>query len=238
MDGNEDEGWWTWWNFYWSNSQALLGHWDNGAHYSGRGIEQGAASSTIWGKVCCEMIHGICKFWMGDPRNGLETYERGLRHHLEISGAQVLSWWHGIFAELLAVAGNAQEAVRHLNECSGSVGRGDMAGLPFVFRATALVATMKDEYGDATSEFHKGIEFAKQRQLLPEMSVTQLRYAECLHRKGDVAAALEQLGEAEKLFDDMGMTWWGTQAIGLRARIANGKPFVWFAPYVDGLPQV
>ena len=63
-----------------------------------------------------------------------------------------------------------------------------------------------------------------------------LRYAECLHKKGDLDAAREQLDQAEALFRDMGMDWWTAQAEGLCRRIDRGEPFKWFAPYVDGPP--
>ena len=49
-------------------------------------------------------------------------------------------------------------------------------------------------------------------------------------------AAREQLDQAGELFRDMGKDWWTEQAEGLRERIDRGKPFNWFAPYVDG-PQ-
>lgn len=238
MHGNEDEGWWTWWNFYRSNSQSMLGDWDNGAHYSRRGIEQGTASLNAWGKVCCQMIHGICRFWNGEPAKGLETYENGLQHHLEISGAQVLSWWHGILAELLIVAGKDKEAVRHLDESRVSVERGDVTGITFAFRAAGLIATMRGDYADAVKEFRKGIQFSKARTMLPDLSITQLRFAECLHKQGDLAGALEQVDEVKELFDGMAMNWWGRQASELRGRIEGGEKFVWFAPYARGFPSV
>ena len=68
--------------------------------------------------------------------------------------------------------------------------------------------------------------------------VPNFRYAECLHKKGDLDAAREQLDQAEALFRDMGMDWWTEQAEGLRGRIESGEPFKWFAPYVDGPPTV
>jgi hypothetical protein len=36
----------------------------------------------------------------------------------------------------------------------------------------------------------------------------------------------------------MDMAWWSEQAAGLRARVEGSKPFVWFAPYVDGPPKL
>ncbi len=71
---------------------------------------------------------------------------------------------------------------------------------------------------------------------LRDYSITHVRYAECLHKKGDLDAAREQLDQAEAPFRDMGMDWWTEQAQGLRGRIDSGQDFVWFAPYVDGPP--
>ncbi len=67
--------------------------------------------------------------------------------------------------------------------------------------------------------------------------VSHFRYAEILHKKGDLDAAREQLDQAEALFRDMGMDWWTEQAEGLRGRIDRGEPFRGFAPYVDGPPE-
>lgn len=238
MKGNQDDGWWTWWNFYRSNSKAILGHWHDGAHYSRTGIKQGIASSNIWGRVCCEMISGTCEFWIGEPKNGLETYERGLQMHLEVSGAQVLSWWHGILAELLFIGGRNADAIHHLEEGNAWVGKGDITGKSHILRTAALIATAADRHEDSDEAFHEGIDLATERGMLPDKAVTQLRYAECLHKRGQLSGALEQLSEAEKLFAEIGMIWWSEQAADLRARIEGGKPFVWFAPYVDGPPKL
>ena len=70
-----------------------------------------------------------------------------------------------------------------------------------------------------------------------DVPVPHFRYAECLHKQGDLEAAREQLDQAEALFRDMGMDWWTEQAEGLRGRIDRREEFVWFAPYVDGLPS-
>ncbi len=68
----------------------------------------------------------------------------------------------------------------------------------------------------------------------PGPAIGQIRYAECLHKKGELDAAWEHLDQAEALFRDMGLDWWRSQAEGLRGRIDRGEEFVWFAPYVDG----
>ncbi len=59
------------------------------------------------------------------------------------------------------------------------------------------------------------------------------------HRPCDAEyPAREQVDQAEALFRDMGMDWWTEQAEGLRGRIERVEQFVWFAPYVDGPPDV
>ena len=76
----------------------------------------------------------------------------------------------------------------------------------------------------ADEEFRRAIDFSLARGFCPEQSITHFRFAECLHKEGDLPAALEQLSEAEKLFAEMEMTWWGEQAAGLRARIEGASP--------------
>ena len=67
-----------------------------------------------------------------------------------------------------------------------------------------------------------------------ERAIAFFRYAECLHKKGDLDAAREQLDRAEALFRKMDMTWWAEQSEGLRGRLDRGEPLKWLAPYVDG----
>ena len=88
----------------------------------------------------------------------------------------------------------------------------------------------------AERHFQQSIGLAVERRTPPDLSITHFRYAECLHKKGDLNAAGEQLDQAATLFRDMGMDWWTMQAEGLRGRIDRGEPFKWFAPYVNGPP--
>ena len=51
----------------------------------------------------------------------------------------------------------------------------------------------------------EGARLAGERGERPYAALTHFRYAECLHKKGDLDAAREQLDQAEALFRDMGM---------------------------------
>lgn len=75
-------------------------------------------------------------------------------------------------------------------------------------------------------------------QRLPRAALSHFRFAECLHKKGDLSAALEQLGEAERLFREMRMVWWSEQAAAQRARMQGGRSFAWFVPYPEGPPSL
>ena len=105
-------------------------------------------------------------------------------------------------------------------------------------RALAIAAALDSppNWKQAERHFQQSIGLAVERRTPPDLSITHFRYAECLHKKGDLNAAREQLDQAEALFREMGMNWWTEQAEGLRGRIESGQEFVWFAPYVDGPP--
>ena len=238
MQGDENDGWWTWWYNYRSGCDFISGNWRAGAHYARLGIERGTVSSNHWGRIYCEFISGTCRFWLDEPAQGLETFERALQQHLEVSGGQVLSFWYGTSAELLAIAGKPREAAERSKHGEKCLGQGDVLGGSFVIRAAALLATANGDYEAADNEFRRGIAFCLQHDIRPQQAVTHFRLAECLQKKGDLPEALKQLGEAEKLFADMEMAWWSEQAEALRARIEDRRPFVWFAPYVDGPPKV
>ena len=72
----------------------------------------------------------------------------------------------------------------------------------------------------------------------PGPAIGQIRYAECLHKKGELDAAWEHLDRAEAQSRGMGLDWWRSQAEGQRGRIDRGEGFKGFAPYVDGPPTM
>ena len=94
----------------------------------------------------------------------------------------------------------------------------------------------KPDWTGAIESIDAAFAMGKSAQASPDLALTHFRYAECLHKIGDLDAAREQLHQAKALFRDMEMTWWLEHADALRQRIESGQPFVWFAPYVDGPP--
>ena len=67
----------------------------------------------------------------------------------------------------------------------------------------------------------ESIRIAQEQGIGTQLVFTHFRYAEILHKKGDLDAARDQLEQAEEL----------------RERIDRGEPSRGLAPYVDGPPE-
>ncbi|MEE8434254.1 MAG: hypothetical protein V3S64_05650 [bacterium] len=76
-------------------------------------------------------------------------------------------------------------------------------------------------------------DMAKASGARPDLGITHFRYAEILHKKGDLNAAQEQLAKATTLFREMEMIWWLEQAKTLRRRLERGDTWKGFAPYAE-----
>ncbi len=136
------------------------------------------------------------------------------------------------------MAGMSEEAVTYANKVFQFSESGERVGETTAERALAIAAAQRDhsDWDKAREHLGEAIRMAKERDERPILAISHFRYAECMHKKGDLDAAREQLDQAEALFRDMGMDWWRSQAEGLRGRIDGREKFVWFAPYVDGPP--
>ncbi len=86
---------------------------------------------------------------------------------------------------------------------------------------TAALNSPPDWKG-ADTHMGESIRLSRERGERPFLAVTHFRYAECLHKKGDLDAAREHLEQAEALFREMGMDWWMEQAEELGKRLDVG----------------
>ena len=104
------------------------------------------------------------------------------------------------------------------------------------YRAFTIAAALGDlpDWDRARKQFRQTVRLAAKWEARPDLAVTHFRFAEILHKKGDLDAAREQLDQAAALFADMEMTWWSEQAKKLRGRIKAGEPWRGFAPYLNG----
>jgi predicted ATPase/class 3 adenylate cyclase len=179
-------------------------------------------------------------FYLGRGMQAVQSLKIALLR-LESSGCnfgRVLN--HAMLADSSAVAGLAESARDSAERSMEGTKLGQGFGLEVAHcaRALATAQTIPADWQGAEADIQRALGICEVSGKRPYTAITHFRYAEILHKKGDLDRALAQLAEAEKLFAEMEMTWWSGQAAGLRARIEGGKPFVWFAPYVDGPPKL
>ena len=176
----------------------------------------------------------------GDARIGIREVKSAIDAH-EASEVKLLYFSkYAYLSEALCLSGNVDEAIRVAGIAISGKEYGDVFAAVIAQRAMASAIAMKPDpnWSEVEDHFGEGREFAQRSGQLPNLAINLFRNSECLHKKGDLDAALEQLDQSEALFRDLGMDWWTEQAEGSRGRIDSGQEFVWFAPYVDGPPSV
>jgi tetratricopeptide (TPR) repeat protein len=183
---------------------------------------------------------GYATFMQGELEYGLSMLETVLRNQHVSRTPAGSSLNTGLMAEACFIAGHLSDGIKRYQDTLEHARRRDRVGLPVARRAMAIGLSQQNEppWHDVEREIDASLNLAEEFGQRPDLAITRFRYAEILHKKGDLPAALEQLSEAEKLFAEMEMTWWSGQAAALRERIEGGTKFVWFAPYVDGPPAL
>jgi class 3 adenylate cyclase/tetratricopeptide (TPR) repeat protein len=184
---------------------------------------------------------GYCHYMNRKPKLGYSFVKRAISGLESVGSRLGLDIMFGYYAEMLALSREWKDACDHARKCLELIGQSWTLGRWFAVQALAMACAQSGDQALAEkteNSLQESIQWSTQESARPLKAVTHFRYAEIQHKKGDLPAALQQLSQAEKLFAEMEMTWWSGQAAGLRARIEGGKPFVWFAPYVDGPPKV
>ncbi len=181
---------------------------------------------------------GYAAFHSGGGREAIADIERGIQaveSAQSYFGLSVLYAWLG---EALSISG-ASDQGRIAAQKSLSIREfGERYGEVTAHRTMAMALAGKPdfEWSQVDEYMHEGIRMAQERNERPSQALMHCRYAEILHKKGDLDAAREQLGKANSLFHEMEMTWWLEQTQVLMGHLEQGLPFSRFAPYVDG-PQ-
>jgi len=226
---------------YWKSVlENLKGTWIKSVSTAHDGAINAEQAGDYWMAAWCKISEGSSRFMSGDAKIGIREMKSAI-DALEESEVK-LSYFskYSYLSEVLCISGNVDEAIRVAGIGISGKEYGDVFFAVIARRAMACAIAMKPDpdWSEAEDHFREGREFAERTRQLPNLAISLFRFAECLHKKGDLDAALEQLDQSEVLFQDMGMNWWTEQAEGLRGRINSGQEFVWFAPYVDGPPSV
>jgi tetratricopeptide (TPR) repeat protein len=191
---------------------------------------------AAWGLIA----DGYAQFMSGQHLDGHFRLRQGISELEERGLLYTIPWAYALLAEVTLILNDVKKGLELAEAAIDSLRDGDRLAEPIAYGALAIGGALNEsaKWSDVHSCFQKAVDIAIAAGRLPQAAVSHFRYTECLHKKGDLPAALLQLSEAENLFAEVGMPWWGEQAVELRARIDRGEPFVWFAPYVKGPPKL
>ena len=221
-----------------STVQHLRGNWNECLSGTTRGYEIANQIGNVITAGIALLTKGICQFYLGNLEKGIEWMRDGI-HQIETIGSRfTLSAMYAFISEANAVAGNREDAFNCGKNALEFTQFGEKVGESSAYKALAMAAAleMPPDWKGVDTHMGESIRLSEERGASPVRSLAHFRHAECLHKKGDLDAAREQLDQAEALFRDMGMDWWTVQAEGLQRRLDQGEPFKGFAPYVDGPP--
>jgi tetratricopeptide (TPR) repeat protein len=198
--------------------------------------ELGDTNLMAWNRI----IKGYAAYMGGNRDSGIACSREGMKLADDIGHLPVKSIAYCFQGEPLCIEGETEEAIALVEKSLKCAENGDHFGQLMAYRILAMVAAQLSPPSseEAEQNIQTSIRLSDERGARPDQAIGHFRYAEILHKKGDLDRALEQLGEAEKLFRDMEMTWWQEQAQALRAWIERGEPFKWFAPYAEGPPKL
>jgi tetratricopeptide (TPR) repeat protein len=220
--------------------RCIQGDWDGAREAGQRCVRIARESGNAWVEGIGMAQLSLARFYLGAGQEGLVAMRDavdGLQAAGLFNSQTVLCAW---LAECCAVTGMVDEGAFYLSKSMAFQESGETIGKTTALRAMGLLAAAQPtpDFRTATEHLGESFRLAEERAERPNPAVAHFRYAETLHREGDLVAAREQLDAADTLFRDMGMDWWTEQARGLRERIDRCEPFKWFAPYLDGPPQL
>lgn len=214
--------------------------WARASESARRGCDIARHYDDPWPAAWGLITDGYARFMAGQHRDGHAILRQGISE-LETRGLlYTISWAYALLAEVSLILNEIESGMKFSEASRDSLRDGDRIAEPMTYRALAMAAALNEptEWSNVVAHFQNALVIATDAGRLPQVALSHFRYAEYLHKTGDLAAALEQLSKAEKLFIEMSTTWWREQTAGLRARIEGSKPFVWFAPYVEGPPKL
>ena len=161
--------------------------------------------------------------------------EEGMRHAVQEQNNLAMSQYLSMTAEVSASHGDLDVAVVHARQALELGHIGQRLGESAAYRSLAVAESQnrRPDWAKITEWMRISFESAEQRNELPTLLIDRIRYAEILHKRGELESAKAELDRAEPLIQQLGMNWWPQQAQSLRRRIESGEPFRGFIPYLQ-----
>lgn len=180
-----------------------------------------------WG----QFFGGASEYFGGRRQEALRLLRDALALMDELRIGVGMSHAVALPAEVFALAGLLDEAQPLAENALDLAGKANRFGEINARRALALMAAQQPsaDPDEVRARFADCLALAQARRIRPDLGVTHFRFAEALHRLGDIPAAREQLTAAREVFRDLDMAWWEAEAQALGGRLAVGS-FQGFAP--------
>jgi len=216
-------------------TQLIHGSWE-------AALESATQEGDLANRVGAEMmaahgtaLRGWATFMVEDPIKGVELMREGTQRFEATGTIQGITMLYGALAEACAISGAREEACAYARKAFDTRKAGELIGEIVAYRGLAICAAQEapPDWAAVDGHMRQSMELCQARQTKPDEAIAHFRYAEILHKKGDLDTARVQLDQAEALFDGMGMTWWLEQTSELEGKISRGKVFKGFAPVVN-----
>ena len=178
---------------------------------------------------------GWATFMIEDSEKGLDLLRDGSQKFEATGTIQGITMLYGALTEACAVSGSQDEALAYAQKTFEARKVGEFIGETVAYRGLAISAAQdaSPDWAEVDRHMRQSTQLCLERQSRPDEAIAYFRWAEILHKKGDLDAARDHLEKADVLFSDMGMTWWSGQTRDLRHRIDEGNSFKGFTPVLN-----
>jgi predicted ATPase len=150
-----------------------------------------------WGSL----FKGAAIFNSGRQDKGLRLIREAIQILTATDSVLALRFFYSLFAECLAIHGDAHEA-KSVNQMAQNLNQtGQRWGEIINFRTLALLAAAESspDWNHIDGYMERSIQLAKDKKALPELAVSLFRYANLLEQKGDKNLAESHWDQARAL---------------------------------------
>ena len=174
-------------------------------------------------KFLMVLANGFCAMgsvnsFLDNPEVGRMFAEKGLQIYREIGNENFLSYWHwamgGIHLDLNDLD-NARVSMEESLRLSRKNGEKGWEGLSWIGLGRVLENNKRPLKDEVEASFLKGLEILDVQKLKPFYAQGRLFLGEFYLDTGEKAKAMENLKEAEAMFQEMGMDYWLNRTRGL-----------------------
>ena len=182
---------------------------------------------------------GYAEFYLGNPKRGIKLAEEAITAGTfsALRNKYIFPYVANSLTKLSymeAITGKFKQAKARLAILSDMGYEGSrLENIACLVNAIVSAGEREPDWNAVDGHAVAAIRLATEGGYRPNLAEIHFRFAELMHKKGDIDQAKVQLDQAIAHFNELGMVWWPVQAEALLGRIERGKPFAGFAPYAE-----